>query len=804
MTKLWITSNHFVEVDDEGFYRGPLGEGVLGSVLMLQHGTEKERFIAWKLPRLLADTPEENSYIEGLLSQELKVVMSIWGSAGDRGQTLLRCRDEKDHGAFKGLRTLEGAPGEAAAQHGYALFVQFQKTSPPRLCLAKFDDSGLHVIPNGAKPDLEPLMNKDAWRILRAGVPLMPPGVSSAQGEPGEKGFENKFPPFEMPAFCALPQHTQVVAAENRTIAVDTLEGAIRHQVPLKAWYTGLSAIQWDWAPKNLQQAIADGNLQGWEPEDHLVLWDRCLEAISALHENSYLHSDLRPANIFSRGDGKRPSGYYVGDYGSFASGEGGASVGPGTGGNTLLGAEVGRGRASPFYSFERRAGVERESADTAIIIYEPVAKQYRIWLGWKTQVLDKDGKLDGTVTSEILNAKPFALAPAAPDSSEGASHATSDYLKSGDRIRLRDEVFKVVSVGPVLTGVKLAGGLLCFCEGTSATVVHNRLTVREDKAPAKGVHGIARIVPLSSFTELRQWSAATDLFSIGALFIYTLYSSGRQKNYLPNTVAIDRSQQLSPVTGAQSLVVIDSEFRQLMEVLESVPYLTVLWRDLDHVWATVVGAVDKIGEIHDTALIAQAYGNLFDELTRDRHDSEKNRELSNVVSNITQSVPNIKVILQQFNWRMIPFVLFMHFVLRCLHRKDHLGSGVYASYPFCSSRSEAPARKAAAQQAYEVLESLKKLLSNPQFGDSRVVGNGSALPDYDVRSEYSVIRDNALLIEKVKSLNGLIAGIKGNRGKLNPSTWGSETNARQVLYAAIDAAQIASLDDLVGKRHAK
>ena len=66
-----------------------------------------------------------------------------------------------------------------------------------------------------------------------------------------------------------------------------------------------------------------------------------------------------------------------------------------------------------------------------------------------------------------------------------------------------------------------------------------------------------------------------------------------------------------------------------------------------------------------------------------DRHDSEKNRELSNVVSNITQSVPNIKVILQQFNWRMIPFVLFMHFVLRCLHRKDHLGSGVYASYPF-------------------------------------------------------------------------------------------------------------------------
>jgi serine/threonine protein kinase len=658
--------------------------------------------------------------------------------------------------------------GDRAKQHDFALFMQFQKGLPPRLCLAKFDDDGLKVVPDDARGELDQLLTRDVWNRL----------------------IGNERTPFNVPSFCAVTQYQQLAAGLEKALVVGTLEGAIVDNHPLHAWYTGVSSITWDWATMNLQQAIGEARLSKWGIDAHYVLWRRILDGVAALHDRGYLHGDLRPANIFCRGAGEDPDNFFVGDYGSFSSGESTAGTNSVHSGNTLVGPDVGRGRSSPFYSMERRAGIERETADTAIIIYDSAAEEYRIWLGWKSQVLDEKGELKNGIADDLAISAPAA-------STDVASIASLDNLRPGDRIRLRDEVFKVKSVTTAGGDPKsvLRSGLFCICDGSYATVVHDRLTVRNNVRQDRAQHLKPRIVALSSFTELRQWSAATDLFSIGALFLYTLYSSGRQLGFLPNTVRPDQTQVLASPKGSQTLVTIDAEFRQLMMVLESVPYLRVLWPDLDYLWKTIIRHRTAAQGLEEGQARSEAYSKLFVQLNEDPVDAV-GKSLPNVVSNITQSVPNIKVILQHFKWNMVRFVLFMHFVLRCLHRTEHLGGSQTDTPPFCEDRTDKPRQNGSANEAFKVLSEVWALLEDDNVRDTRVVNR--EVPDYDVRSEFSVKIDNAKLekdlavaLKERDELVDAFAGIRTARLTTKPSGFDSSDGRRARLFALIDAVKL-------------
>lgn len=824
ITKLWVNRDRYIEVDAEGYYLGQIAEGAFGTVLCLKSRTPRDR-VAWKLPKLTADTVIENYYIEYLLQQEAEVVIDVRDSGGDPTDTLLRCRDEIFGGAFKGIRLLAGTRADQIKQDGHAFFIQFRKGRRPRLCLVKWNDGALDVIPPGVKDDLLGLENKLVWQKLQGDGPT----------------------PFSVPSFFAQQSHPAIELdppSGVHGVHADTLANVATSKLSENVWFAGLSSVQWDWAERSLQQTISEGIARNWAVVDHLTLWSRVLDALVGLHSRNYLHADIRPANVFCRGDARVARNYYLGDYGSLSGGDFAPNGGQGAGGNTIIGSNLAQARSSPFYSLERRAGAEREAADTAVVIYEPGKDDCSVWLGWKSHALDADGSLKTELADAIRS---FSWPAVRKDLQSGAM----DRLRPGDRLQLRDKVFKVRQTAPDLSveGNPLEFSLLCQCDAFPSTIIHDKLTLRDGIGPEETL--APQVIPLSSFIELRQWSAATDIFSFGALLLYTLYSSGRQLGFRTSTNTdsnnrIIGNQPSVPFLGSQGLAAIDAEFRQILIVLESVPYLRVLWPDLDYLWNTITTEMDNIqsveerikqaattpGSTSDLDALDKERASRIDDLFRRLNNPASDKEnlrLKNIVSNITQSVPHIKVVLQQFQWNIVHFVLFLHYVLRCLHRTEHLAdlqagdaettATERTAHLFCRSRTDQPGADGPAPKAREALKQLYDLLSSDVFKTGQSYER--SLPDYDVRSEYNVKIRNGLLeaqnglleetnlriqqesvrlsreVERLKDretetekrskfYRGIIASIITAKGSTGPGILGS----RDKLYQAIEDAQ--------------
>lgn len=71
--------------------------------------------------------------------------------------------------------------------------------------------------------------------------------------------------------------------------------------------------------------------------------------------------------------------------------------------------------------------------------------------------------------------------------------------------------------------------------------------------------NGDEQWISIPRIIELRQWSVATDLYGIGALFLYTLFHGKDAKN-------MDRKKTA------------ESDFYRMLKELESVPYFQNMW----------------------------------------------------------------------------------------------------------------------------------------------------------------------------------------------------------------------------------
>src|ERR1041384_8201483 len=98
--RIWLSPDWYVPVDKKGYVQGPCFEGMLGCVLQVRKSQNnahrqpdefdragetpsKPTMLAIKIPRLLADTIEENAYICKLTEYEEAAVAMIEAAGGN-------------------------------------------------------------------------------------------------------------------------------------------------------------------------------------------------------------------------------------------------------------------------------------------------------------------------------------------------------------------------------------------------------------------------------------------------------------------------------------------------------------------------------------------------------------------------------------------------------------------------------------------------------------------------------------------------------------------------------------------------
>jgi serine/threonine protein kinase len=612
--RIWINRSYYIQVDEKGYVRGTCAEGALGCVLQLvRSGTERTRF-ALKIPRLLADTVRENAYTVQVTEHEVANAVEVGFLPGLVPVNALEEEPLRLRRAGLKSASVEGAQ----MQDEHVIFVCFEKGNRPRFCSVNYDESAktFSFHPKGAAKELSELLSAETWNNLKTPIP--------AQNTE-----------FKETVFCLKDVGTG--QAVQSGMLVDTL--GQDHQAA--AWYAAVPAIIYNWATGTLQEAIGKRHLATWSFGSHFKMFKQVLTGVKSLHANDMLHGDIRPANIMSVGALDDPLLYALADYGSF--GKDSARIGgEGPTGNSMTGPGVGAQRVTPFYSPERRSGIERESADTAIVIAinpTPSGKdepgEYFIRLGWRTDLLkpNKSEIQDGVVDAMVKDHQLLM------DRTSKVQFSSPEALRSGDRLRLRDYIFEIIEAG------QIDGSVVCRCRKRFARIIHDRLAAYDHKEVIS-----QKVINLSNYVEFRQWSAATDLYSVGAICLYSLFCTGIQRHGMPKTVE-------DPTRS------VDSLFADLIRILESVPHFRIFWVQLEQFRFEFETFFTANGDATKEQL---------EKCQTSRGKSLKEMAFD-TTNQICQGAPYAKTLLLQLDLNLCHFLLFMHFVMSCLHRQTHL-----------------------------------------------------------------------------------------------------------------------------------
>lgn len=497
IVQLWISRDFYIPVDERGYCAGLCAEGALGFVIQIHRYDEKQRR-ALKVPKLLGDTPRENAYIDELLEKEMRTVIDV-----DQGGRGLLQAFQVNGSPLRGPISTTGGNEESIKWNDALLFVRFEKGMLPKFCLVSPD--GKRHLPESANC---PIDSQEALNKIR-------------DASTGAR-------PWSRTVFVDQRHNS---GNDQSPLTVYSAAHALNANPSRSAWYTSIPSIIYSWADGTLQESLSLGDrVKSWDIKQHLKLTENLLHGVKKLHSNRQLHADLRPANILHLGSPGNPDDYFIADYGSFSETGGGppqhdTSI-EGTTGPTIVGE-----RSSAFYAPERRQGNERESADTVVMINSAgsgASTDIFLILGWKSRLIDPDTKrpiksLDGWFKSGELV------------SSEVATIEEST-LVEGDRVQIRDYIFEIKKEWHTADGMQI---LKCAAEFWK--ISHNRIVVKCEEAFDR-----IQWFPIPRTIELYQWSASTDLYSIGALALYSVYKGSLHRQRF-NTLGVEATSKTVP-----------------------------------------------------------------------------------------------------------------------------------------------------------------------------------------------------------------------------------------------------------------
>lgn len=634
--RLWVNNQLYIHVTHDGYAIGPCYEGALGCVLQvlpLQQALNEDReparrqsahagLIALKIPRMMADTISENYYIADILEYEESVVFSAGAANALSG---LVPSPPGNQFLLRGVRQMKG--GYALDQDDSILFISFSKERFPRFCNVKRKDEEGHfklkVFPPGAE-NVFAFLDEEAWEKLYT--------------ETTEKETPNR--PLYIPVSCEPPDAHALRADKSR---VQSLSKSVADRQKSSVWYVALPSISYNWAYSTLQESISKKRHKDWKVKDIYTLLNSVLTGVQTLHNNGSLHGDIRPANIMTvNQQTERPESYVLGDYGSFSMNEHLLALpGDAKGHTAMAGPGVSRHRTSVFYAPERRNGVERETADTVVILNRvvpdtetfndnPGGIEYFLHFGWHKDLADNSGRLGTKNRERILSHWDEMIKS---ESSRRATAGLAEWdLRRRDRLRVRDYVFTITDSSVI------DGNLYFRCHGRYATVLHERMAINtgNEIIPEK-------LMNIPHYVEIRQWSAATDLYGIGVLALYLVFSSG---------LANSKTKEVNP--NAENML------SEILSLLDSKQNFKYLWNDLERFRRYLETFEEKkSGEELRSAWV---------------HIGEEQKELYqyglDFVAIIVRTIKYVDSLLAKFEYNIAHFLLFMHFVLSCLHRQ--------------------------------------------------------------------------------------------------------------------------------------
>jgi serine/threonine protein kinase len=617
MMKIYITRSHYVRVGKDFSVESDYAIGSAGCVLKLESDTAAP--LALKIPLLKATNLGENLLLCDLLRREWLSVNSV---AKGRNQRLVKpeinCRDT----VLCGQLAID-VPDELAHQRDGVLAIAFA-------------DDGKPMFINSAVVDVQA-----ARAAVSADVTL---GDDAAAGEAQATAPDASAADAVLEAIgllAATEFAKQIKKEKSQTFycliggdsqekpAIKPLAHGAWSEKSLRPVFFNVPSVVYEWSPCNLQADVSTHLLQSASYLSKLQGISQTLEAIGSLHSAGVLHCDIRPANIFrshrevkdaNKGYSRREiesiiGSYALGDYGSLNEARPSEERGEGTFGRTLIGPAVAQLRTSPFYAPERRLAAEFEDANQATVTKIDGAR-LQVDLGWSAY-----SNIDDSLH-------------------ERRRDALQD-IRPGDTIRLRDYVFTILEMQP---GNSQTVSLSFICDSTVAKIVHNRLSVVEvvDKSQSP--------FAISGYVIMRQWSRATDIFPVGILLLYLLFTSRESLSRL----------QIQRGTHARSRSV-DTRFSQLLDTICAIPYFRAFWRPLSLFTAHMFSSRDKGVSVLDRGSINQIDNTPID-------IKEYARKYTN---DLCSSCPYLDAIFYSLGRNTGRFLVAIWFAMACIHRAE-------------------------------------------------------------------------------------------------------------------------------------
>lgn len=476
-----------------------------------------------------------------------------------------------------------------------------------------------------------------------------------------------------------------------------SVDEALRSDSAERTWYTSLPSIMYHWAEVTLQESISLNHRRApWDKHKHFVLIERVCRGLTTLHSRGMLHADVRPANIVFEGDASDPNNYLLSDYGSFA--DPGARAGDrNPDGKTVLGPVVSGERISAFYAPERRHSTEREAANRAVI-YNPGSTFLYAILGWGSDLIDPNTKEPRDNLAEMVK----------EDFLKNHETAQRGNLVKGDRIQIREYIFDVEKEWHV------EDKQILKCSSRYWKIYHGRIVVESlDRFQQWDSFPISRTV------ELRQWQAAIDLYSLGALALYSVFYDSvykQQDKSIDNL--LDRSVSGNKTKENHSSL--EDRFREMLGYLDSTAYFNSIWPELEWMRKELENHLAS-KNLTEKDLANKEFNPYDPDIVPEKKEERflKGAVVA-LVGRIAQSVPGAREVVEALDYDLGTFIFFIHFVLCCLHRQSDVNPDEGWTWmdsttngPFAIDRLETPARDGAALKALQRIEHVSKLIED-------------------------------------------------------------------------------------------